>query len=314
MLRSLRFFAPLFLLLASGVVFSPLSVQAQNNDSAAEANFPDPHLRQLRDIAHNSADWALIEPHLPDPATSSAAMLELEGDVLRARRFPADALEYFRYAYSRGGNPVILMNKMGVTELELGNVTMAQLYFQRSLKRRRKDSQAWNNLGAVEFMQRRYGDAIHDYKQAVKYGKTEAVYHSNLALAYIESKEYDSGRNQLATALRLDPEIFARHNTMGSSLHILATGDRAGFCFEMAKAYAQLGNEPEMLHSLETASEAGLDIQASMANDKDLSRYVKDPRVVEIVRVAKSMRANRTAGATIASSVPPLAATTSTAR
>jgi tetratricopeptide (TPR) repeat protein len=277
------------------------------------ARSPDPHLQEIRDAGHNSPDWVLVAPHLPDPAVSSAATLELEGDVLRARRFPADALDYFRYAYNRGGNPTILLNKMGVTELELGNVSMARLYFQTALKKRRKDPQTWNNLGAVEFMDRQYGSAIRDYKQALKFNGTMAVYHSNLGLAYVESKDFDRGRNQLATAVKLDPEIFTRHNTAGSSLHILATGDRTAFCFEMAKAYAMLGNETEMLHSLETASEGGLDIRAAMQNDKDLSRYANDPRVVEIVRIAKSIQASRAAAA-VASAVTPLAPSVPAAR
>lgn len=304
MLHSRRLIAVASLLLTSGVVFSPLFLHAQIKDPGARP--PDSHLQEIRDAGHNSPDWVLVAPHLPDPATSSAATLELEGDVLRARRFPADALDYFRYAYNRGGNPGVLINKMGVTELELGNVSMARLYFQASLKKHRKNPQTWNNLGAVEFMEKQYTNAIRDYKQAVKFDRGSAVYHSNLGLAYVEVKDFDEGRNHLATALRLDPEIFARHNMAGSSLHILATGNRAEFCFEMAKAYAMLGNEAEMLHSLETASEAGMDIQSTIRYDKDMGRYVNDPRVLEIVRIAKSMRASRAAAA-VASALPPIA-------
>jgi hypothetical protein len=75
----------------------------------------------------------------------------------------------------------------------------------------------------------------------------------------------------------------------------------------MAKVYARLGNEPEMLHSLETASQAGMDIQYEMSKDRDLSPYVKDPRVVEIVVVAKSLRQRRGAAETVASALPPAA-------
>ena len=50
--------------------------------------------------------WLAVKPHLPDPATASADKLEMAGDVLRARRFPEDALDYYQYALRRGGKEV----------------------------------------------------------------------------------------------------------------------------------------------------------------------------------------------------------------
>jgi tetratricopeptide (TPR) repeat protein len=270
---------------------------AQENDSS---------LRSERAIEHNSPDWALIESHLPDPATATPAKLEMEGDILRARRFPAYAMDYFHYALNRGGDRSVLLNKMGVTELELGNVSLARLYIQAGLKAQRKNAQAWNNLGAIEFMQRHYGDAIRNYKRAIKYDDQVAVYHSNLGLAYVDKKDFESARAQLILALKLDPEVFLHHNAAGSSLHILSTSDRAQFCFEMAKAYAKMGNEAEMLHALQTASEAGMDIQAAMAKDNILAVHVNDPQVVALVHVGKSLHASRVAGGNVVGAAPTL--------
>ena len=295
---SSRFSAPPFLLLLlTLVVFGRTGpARAQETDSLSSA----------RDMEHNSPDWASIREHLPDPATASVQRLEMEGDILRARRFPADALDYYRYAMTRGGDAGILMNKMGVTELELGNVVLARAYIQSGLKVRRKDAQAWNNLGAIEFMQRNLGGAIRDYKKAIKYDEQAAVYHSNLGLAYVDKKDYESARAELMLALKIDPEVFQHHNAAGSSLHILSTSDRAAFHFEMAKAYAKLGNKVEMLHALQTAGEAGLDIEEAMAKDNIMVHYMNDPDVVTLIREAKSLRASRMAGGNVASAAPPL--------
>jgi Flp pilus assembly protein TadD len=263
-------------------------------------------LRSARELEHNSPDWELVRAHLPDPATASPAVLQMEGDILRARRFPVSALDYYRYALQRGGDVCDLMTRMGVTELELGNVALARLYLQKGLKLRNKNAQAWNDLGAIEFMERRLGDAIRDYKRAIKYDDQSAVYHSNLGLAYVDKKDFESARAQLMLALKLDPQIFSHQSAAGTSLHILSSGDRAAFCFEMAKAYANLGNETEMLHALETASQAGMDIRAAMAKDSVLARYVDDPRVVTMVRATRTLRASRPPGASVASAVPPL--------
>jgi len=63
-----------------------------------------------------------------------------------------------------------------------------------------------------------------------------------------------------------------------------------------------------MLHALETASEAGMDVQGAMAKDNIMVHYMNDPDVVTLVRVAKSLRASRMAGGSAASAAPPLPA------
>lgn len=258
-----------------------------------------------RATAHSSPVWQLIAPHLPDPLTATPEALEQQGDLLRVRRFPEDALDYYGYALKRGGNQPELMNKIGVTQLEMGNVSIARAYFQRALKLQRNNAFAWNNLGAVEFMNSNYVSALRDYKRAIKFNKKSAVYHSNLGLAYVEVKDFPSAKSELMAALRLDPEIFQHAGAGGVSLHMLSTTDHANFCFQMAKVYARMGNEPEMIHSLETAAEAGMDVRSEMRFDSDLARYVTDPRVITLARAAKSLHDSHIARNTVASALPP---------
>ena len=260
-----------------------------------------------RAAEHASSDWKLIEPHLPDPQTATPATLEMQGDLLRARRFPEDALDFYGYAMKRGGDPAALLNKIGVTELEIGNSAIARICFQRVVKMRRNDPQAWNNLGAVDFLDRQYMGAMRSYKHALKIDKRSAISHSNLGLAYVQLKDYESARKELAIALKLDPEIFLHSSGSGISLHMLSTEDRADFAFEMAKVYARTGNVTEMLHSLETAAEAGMDVQFKMSNDRDLSPYIRDPRVTRLVLVAKTLRGTRKTTTNVADALPPAA-------
>jgi tetratricopeptide (TPR) repeat protein len=291
-----------FLLLPAPVK-APLQAQTPVQSNA----LPQATLDYLRHSAHESPDWKLIEPHLPDPATASVETLVIQADLLRVRRFPDDALEYYNYALDRGGDPAEIFNKIGITQMELGNTSIARAYFQRVVKLRRKDPQAWNNLGAVEFMARNYPGAIQCYKRAIKLNKTYAVSHSNLGMAYVEQKDFDSAKKELLIAMQLDPQIFTRTSSSGASLHMMNSSDRANFCFQMAKVYARTGNEPEMLHQLQTASEAGMDVQREMAQDGDLARYVKDPRVAELVMVAKSLREGKLARSNVATILPPAA-------
>ena len=72
------------------------------------------------------------------------------------KAFPQDALDYYGYALQRGGKQVELLNKIGVTELEMRHVALARVYFQRVVKLKKKNSEGWNNLGAVEYLDGRY--------------------------------------------------------------------------------------------------------------------------------------------------------------
>ena len=127
----------------------------------------------LRELRHEDPQWELVKPHLPDPATATEQQLETVGDVLRARRFPEDALDYYIYALRRGGgNEVTLMNKLGVTQLDLRHTAAARAYFERAVKLKKKDAVAWNNLGAVEYIDGRFATAISDYSKAIKLNKT----------------------------------------------------------------------------------------------------------------------------------------------
>src|SRR5580698_4030220 len=77
-------------------------------------------------LKHQDPQWLVVQPHLPDPATASPEKLEQAGDILRVRRFPEDALDYYNNALRRGGKETVLLNKIGITQLELRNIGTAR--------------------------------------------------------------------------------------------------------------------------------------------------------------------------------------------
>jgi hypothetical protein len=82
--------------------------------------------------------------------------------------------------------------------------------------------------------------------------------------------------------------------------------DHARYCFEMAKLYAELGDETNMLHYLTMASEGGFDVMGEMRSDAALDRYRKDTRVILLVRNAKALRSGRASIEDAPSKIPPL--------
>ncbi len=276
----------------------PAGLQQQQSAPSTEA---------MREIRHRDPQWEDVRLHLPDPATATEEQLETVADVLRARRFPEDALDYYMYALKRGGgDEVLLLNKIGVTQMELRHTGAARVYFVRATKLKKKDPVAWNNLGAVEYMDGHFASAISNYSRAIKLNKKSAIYHSNLATALFEEKKYKDAREQFKIALQLDPDMAHHDGVGGITAHMLSPEDHARYCFEMARLYAEVGDEANMLRYLTKASEGGFDVMAEMRSDGSLDRYRKDARVILLVQNAKALRTGRASIDPERSKVPPL--------
>ena len=229
-----------------------------------------------RERLHQSPDWALIVPHLPDPATASVATLETEGDVLHARRFPEDALDYYQYALKRGGDMTTLLNKMGVVRLEMHQTVLARALFQQCVHRSKKDSQAWNNMGAADYSQGQYQTAVLEYQHAVRLNREDAVYRANLGMAYFAQDDMQSARTQFAIAVRLDPRVMFADNDGGMTLLTLPTRDYGKLCFQVAKLYAGQGDMAQTKLWLQKAAEHGINLHAALSDDPEMRVLLKD--------------------------------------
>ena len=228
---------------------------------------------------HSTEEWALVAPHLPDPVTGSPEKLESAADVLRARRFGADAITFYKAAMINGGNRGRILKKEGVVHLEMQQGLLARLCFQQALRLNKKDPEAWNNLGAADFMLGNPRGSVGEYKRAVKLNKNSAVFHSNLALAYFEVNDPSSARSELARAFAIDPEIMHHSNSGGYNLQVLASEHYAELCFEMARVYASQGDAETAINWLTKASERGFDIRPAMRGDALLGPLLRDDRV-----------------------------------
>jgi len=253
-----------------------------------------------RAALHNGPDWALIAPHLPDPKTASAAELELAGDVLRARRFPEDALDYYGYSLQRGGDVSTLLNKMGIVRLELRQIGLAHAMFLRTVRAHKKDAAAWNNLGVTDYAMQDYRAAIDAYRRAVKLNKNSAVFHSNLGLAYFEKGDAEEARTEFARALKIDPSIMSGGDSGGTTAHIVGAHNFPGMCLQMASLFAREHDVDRMLYWLAKGSDAGLDVREAIHEDGALALYAKDPRIALLIANAAELHAR-----SVATSKPP---------
>jgi tetratricopeptide (TPR) repeat protein len=282
-------------------VLAPLAAYAAESTAVAPQQSAPLTSPDERAALHNSPDWALIAPHLPDPKTASAADLETAGDVLRARRFPEDALDYYGYAMHRGGDVSTLLNKMGIVRLELRQIDLAHAMFLRTVRAHKNNAVGWNNLGVTDYATQDYRGAIGAYKHAVKLNKNSAVFHSNLGLAYFEQGDAEEARHEFARALQLDPSIMSGSDNGGTTAHILGSHNYSGMCLEMAKLFAREHDVDHMLYWLAKASDAGQDLRSAIHDDSALAAYAKDPRITLLIENAKLLHARSVAAAKLPS-------------
>jgi tetratricopeptide (TPR) repeat protein len=278
-------------------ILAPLAAYAAESTAVSPQQPAPLTSADERAALHNSPDWALIQPHLPDPKTATAAELETAGDVLRARRFPEDALDYYGYAMQRGGNVSTLLNKMGIVRLELRQVDLAHAMFLRTVRAHKKDPVGWNNLGVTDYAMEEYRAAIDAYKHAVKLDRSSAVFHSNLGLAYFEKGDGEEARREFARALQLDPSIMTGSDNGGTTAHILGSHNYSGMCLEMAKLFAREHDVDRMLYWLGKATDAGLDLRSAIREDSALAVYAKDPRITLLIANAQQLHARSVAAA-----------------
>jgi tetratricopeptide (TPR) repeat protein len=187
-----------------------------------------------------------------------------------------------------------LLNKMGVTRLELRQNAMAHEMFLRTVRLHKKDAVAWNNLGVTEYVVKNYMAAVADYKRASKLDRKSAVYHSNLGMAYFGSRDIDGARRQFATAIELDPGIMLERDTGGTTAHIVGTENYSELCFEIAKLYAHEHRDAETRLWLAKAYENGYDVREGLRTDVLLQAYEKDPQILQMMNDTDHLKARRT--------------------
>ena len=121
------------------------------------AQNPIPSLNDNSTTMTTPAQLRRIEP---PSSTASATELEENGDILRAEKFYADAIDYYDAAIHKSASPAQLYNKEGIAQLQMLHFSEAKHLFEHAMKSNARYPEATNNLGVVYYNQRSYGKAI----------------------------------------------------------------------------------------------------------------------------------------------------------
>jgi len=221
-----------------------------------------------------------VEP--PNPSWT-ADQLEKQGDVLRVEKAYLDALDYFEAALPKTSNKPLLLNKIGITNLQLQRYKEARKYFERATKADKTYADAYNNIGVIYYIQKKYGKAVKQYDKALKLRDDSASFHSNLATAYFSKKEFENAMTEYSRALQLDPDIFEHTSQTGVAAQMSSPEDRAHYDYMVAKMYARLGVSDRSLEYLRKAMEEGYKDIGKVYQDTEFATLRKDPRFTQLM-------------------------------
>jgi tetratricopeptide (TPR) repeat protein len=198
------------------------------------------------------------------PAARPPLTPETRGDIFMARKMYREAIDQYRQA----PETAIILNKIGIAYHQTLDLRAAQRYYERSIKRDSKYSEAVNNLGAVFYARKNYGRALRQYEKALKLNPNSASIYSNLGTAHFSRKEYKEAFAAYQQAIKLDPDVFEHHSSYGVLLQESTIEERARFHYYLAKMYAQAGMVDQAVQCVRKAMEEGF---------KERNKFIEEP-------------------------------------
>ncbi len=198
------------------------------------------------------------------PAGKPSLTPEERGDIFMARKMYREAIDQYRQA----PETAVVLNKMGIAYHQTVDLRAAQRYYERSIKRDAKYSEAVNNLGTVFYAQKHYSRALRQYEKALKLNPTSASIYSNVGTAHFAKKEYKEAFEAYQHAVKLDPEVFEHHDSYGVLLQSSTIEERARFHYYLAKTYAQAGMIDQAVQCVRKSLEEGF---------KERNKFIEEP-------------------------------------
>jgi len=220
----------------------------------------------------------------PPSATATAKELERIGDALQADKDYLDGIDYYQAALVKDPQNAVLINKIGISDLELHRYRDAKKSFEHAIKIDKSYANAYANLGVVYYQDTSYGKSIRYYDKAIALEKDEAVFYNNRAASLFAKKEFQKASIDYAKALELDPDIFERSGRGGGvQARLPSPEDVAHYDYVLAKLYARNGMADRSLHYLRKAIEDGYKDIKNVYKDDEFSELRKDPRFTELM-------------------------------
>jgi tetratricopeptide (TPR) repeat protein len=227
-----------------------------------------------------------------NPSSNQASLTnrqraELRADILMAQKNYANAAAAYEALLQNEPKDATLLNKTGIAYQQLGSLKLSERYYKKAARADKKFLSAVNNLGTLEYQQKRYGKAIKYYKKALVGNESASIY-SNLGYAYYADKEFPQAIMAFTKALALDPGVFERKGGIGALVQQRSAPDPGVFYFLLAKSFAKAGDAERAARYLKISRDDGYKDFLSAETDPEFASVIKDPRLQEVLHVQPS--------------------------
>lgn len=226
--------------------------------------------------------WAAADIPVSERA-EVAKTAELKGDLARAHQNYGLAAAYYHDALKAAPTNSILANKMGMAFLQAGDRGAAKKAFKQAVKLNPRFADAYNNLGAVACIERKYNPAVHYLKQALALDENMASAHLNMAEAWAGLSNMDRAMTEYARALELDADILSTEGN-GVLIQLSTPEQRGRVDLLIAKAYVKRGNVEGALEYLQRAKDNHCNELSKVYEDATFSPLWNDARLAKIVK------------------------------
>ena len=226
-----------------------------------------------------AAPSARVDP--PSPTATAEELVE-KAESLHAQKFFLDAVDYYKAALKKQ-NSAVIWNKMGITQLQMGQDADSRKSFDKAIKLDKTYPDALNNMGVIYYKQKKYSKAVKFYKKAIELRDANAAFHSNLGAAYFSKKELNRAQAEYQRAFQLDPAVFERNSKMGVVAQMSSPNDRAQYFYLLAKMFAEGRDLDRSLDYLRKALEDGYQGIGEVYKDKEFAELRKDRRFSDLM-------------------------------
>lgn len=225
------------------------------------------------------------EQAAPKPPLTPREKAEMRADILMARKEFAEAAKAYEEILRQNPRDAVLLNKIGICYQQLNDLGRARHYYKQANKVDKKYASAINNLGTLEYSDKRYKQAIKYFKKALALPGNQASIYSNLGYSYCGVKDYQRAMEAFGKAVALDPQIFDRKGGIGPMVEQRSADDPGALYFVIARSFAKAGDAEQAARYLKRARDSGYKQLRSAEKDPDFARVIHDRRVQEVLRI-----------------------------
>jgi tetratricopeptide (TPR) repeat protein len=198
---------------------------------------------------------------------------ELRADIFMARGEYAAAIAAYQQTDLKSA---VVWNNIGMAYHHLFALDEARKAYLAALAINPHFAPAANNLAAVYYAERDFGQSEHWYKRALKHTSESAVIYCNLGTAYFAQAKYKKGIKEYRKAFSLDEKVFTPNEAAmvqaGSSRE-----QRVAMNYFVAETFASAGKQEQALIYLRKAMDEGFKDRKRLIEDKDFAALRTTP-------------------------------------